>query len=72
MDEARDRARFDWLVELAGALAPGLAAGFAALKLAPSLGVAPPAAMTASGFGGFGAGPAGDAAGEAGAAAAMH
>jgi hypothetical protein len=56
MDGARSKARFDWLVELAGALAPGLAAGFAALKLAPSLGIAPHATMSASGFGGFGLG----------------
>jgi hypothetical protein len=38
MDDARPKARFDWLIELAGAMAPALAAGFAAYLLAPSLG----------------------------------
>ena len=56
MDEVRHRARFDWLVELAGAAAPGLAAGFAALKLAPSFGFAPAVGMAASGLAAFGAG----------------
>jgi hypothetical protein len=41
MDAAPTRATYDWLAELAGAAAPGLAAGYAALKLAPSLSVAP-------------------------------
>jgi hypothetical protein len=56
MDEAQTAARFDWVVELAGALAPGVAAGFAALKLAPSWGVAPGITMTAVGAAGFGFG----------------
>ena len=56
MDDVRHSARFDWLVELAGAAAPGLAAGFAALKLAPSFGFAPAAAMAASGLAGFAVG----------------
>ena len=56
MDAAQARARFDWLVELGGALAPGLSAAFAALKLAPSWGIAPPVAMAATGSAGFGIG----------------
>lgn len=51
-----ERARFDWLVELGGASALGLAAGFAALKAAPSLALPGPAAMTAGGFAFFGLG----------------
>jgi hypothetical protein len=56
MDEAHIKARFDWLVELGGAAAPGLAAGYAALKLAPTLALAPAAAMAAAGSAGFGLG----------------
>jgi hypothetical protein len=56
MDAARIKARYDWLVELTGALAVGLAAGFAALKLAPSFEVAPAAAMIAAGSASFGLG----------------
>jgi len=56
MDEAQTGARFDWLVDLGGALAPGLAAAFAALKLAPTWGFVPPAAMAATGSAGFGLG----------------
>ena len=56
MDEAQTGARFDWLVELGGALAPGLSAAFAALKLAPTWGLAPPAATVAFGSAGFGLG----------------
>ena len=56
MDEVRNRARFDWLVELAGAAAPGLAAGFAALKLAPSFAFDPAAGMAASGLAAFAVG----------------
>jgi hypothetical protein len=48
MNEAQTRARFDGPVEVGGALAPGLAAGFAALKLAPSFGFPPAAAIVAS------------------------
>jgi hypothetical protein len=51
-----ERARFDWLVELGGASALGLAAGFAALKAAPSFAWPGPAAMTAGGFACFGLG----------------
>ena len=50
MPALMERARFDWLVELGGASALGLAAGYAALKAAPSLGLPGPAAMTAGGF----------------------
>ena len=53
MVKVRSKARFDWLAELAGGLAPGFAAGFSALKLAPSLGVTPGTAMVLSAFGGF-------------------
>lgn len=35
MGKAQDRGRLDWLVEVAGAAAPALAAAFAAAKLAP-------------------------------------
>jgi hypothetical protein len=48
MDDAQPKARFDWLVELGGAVAPALAAGFAAYKLAPSLGFGA-GAMTVAG-----------------------
>ena len=51
-----ERARFDWLVELGGASALGLAAGYAALKAAPSFAWPVPAAMTAGGFAFFGLG----------------
>jgi hypothetical protein len=56
MDEAQTRARFDWLVELGGAVAPGLAAGVAAFKLAPSFEFASAPAMTASAVAFFGLG----------------
>lgn len=56
MDETQTGARFDWLVELGGALAPGLSAAFAALKLAPTWGLAPPVATVAFGSAGFGLG----------------
>lgn len=56
MDDVRHRARFDWLAEIAGAAAAGLAAGFSALKLAPSFGLVPAAGMTASGLAVFGLG----------------
>lgn len=56
MDDVRIRARFDGLVELGGAAALGLAAGFAGLRLAPSLQLAPAAAMTASAAACFGLG----------------
>jgi hypothetical protein len=48
---ARHKARFDWLVEMGGASAFALAAGFAAFKAAPTFGFAPAAAMLGSGAG---------------------
>ena len=56
MEIAQPRARFDWLVELTGASALAVAAGYAALKAAPFLAWPAPAAMTASGFGFFACG----------------
>ena len=49
MDMVRPRARFDWLVELGGASAFALGCAYAALKLAPSLSMAPRAAMSLAG-----------------------
>ena len=40
----RQRARFDWMIELGGASALGLGCAYAALKLAPSFAVPPPVA----------------------------
>lgn len=51
-----ERARFDWLAELGGASALGLAAGYAALKLAPSFALPAPMAITASGLASAGLG----------------
>lgn len=48
-----ERARFDWLAELIGASALGLAAGYSALKAAPTLAVPGPAAMTMGSVGLF-------------------
>lgn len=56
MHQAHYRARFDWMVELAGAAAAGLAAGFAAFKLAPSFGLVPAAAMAGPALAAFGLG----------------
>src|SRR5215218_1678524 len=56
MTKAQTRGQFDWLVELGGAIAFGLAVGFAAFKLAPSLDLAPAAPMIASAAGAFGLG----------------
>ena len=53
MDEVAHKARFDWLVEAAGAGAAGLCAGFATLKLAPSLGLEPAVGAGASGMTAF-------------------
>jgi hypothetical protein len=53
MSKGQDRGRLDWLVELAGALAPALAAGFAAWRLAPMLGWPGPASLLASSGGMF-------------------
>lgn len=38
MNKARDRGALDWLIEVAGASAPALAAGFAAARLSPLYG----------------------------------
>lgn len=50
------RGRFDWLVELGGASALGLAAGYAAFKAAPSFALPGMTATTACGFAFFGLG----------------
>lgn len=47
MSRAEDRGTLDWLVELAGALVPAAAAGFAAMRLGPAYGIAPEAALAA-------------------------
>ena len=49
MDVVRHRARFDWLIELGGALVFGLGCAYAALKLAPSFALAPPVAAIGCG-----------------------
>ncbi len=56
MRMAQEKARFDWLAELAGAMALGVAGGFAALKAAPSIALSPPSAMIGASFAGFAAG----------------
>jgi len=53
MDAAQTKAKYDWLVELWGAVALAMAAGFAGLKLAPSLGLAPPVALMAPAISGL-------------------
>jgi len=53
MDAVQIKAKFDWLVELAGAVALALSAGFAALKLAPWHGLASPVASMAASVGGL-------------------
>ena len=53
MSKARDRGRLEWLVDVAGASAPALAAGFAAVKLAPINGWAMPTAMLVGSGGAF-------------------
>lgn len=55
MSKAHDRGRLDWLVEMAGAVAPALAVAFAAFKLAPLNGWAMPIAMLIGGGGAFAA-----------------
>ncbi len=45
MSKTHDRGRLDWLVEVAGATAPAMAAAFAAAKLAPVNGWAPSTAV---------------------------
>lgn len=50
------RAKFDWLAELGGAAALGLAGGYAALLAAPSLSVPGAGAMMAAGLALFGLG----------------
>ena len=56
MHFAQEKARFDGIVDLSGAAALAVAAGFAALKGAPSFGLGAPMAMTAAGFAGFAVG----------------
>lgn len=51
-----ERAKFDWLAELGGAAALGLAGGYATLKAAPSLALPGAEAMTAGGLALFGLG----------------
>lgn len=51
-----ERARFDWLAELGGAAALGLAGGYAAFKAAPSLAVPGAEAMAVAGLAFFGLG----------------
>lgn len=53
MSKGQERGRLDTAVELAGALAPALAAGFAALRLAPGLGWPVPVSLAASSGGAF-------------------
>jgi hypothetical protein len=53
MERVRSRAKFDWLVELAGAVVLAISAGFAGLKLAPSLSYAAATAMAASAVAGL-------------------
>lgn len=53
MSGAGEKGRFDWLVELGGAVAPAAAVGFAAFSLAPSLGFAPAIAILVSSLAGF-------------------
>lgn len=55
MGQAHDRGRLDWLVELAGASAPALAAAFAAAKVAPVNGWTASIASLIAGVGVFGA-----------------
>ena len=50
MEKVRQRARFDWLIELGGASVFGLGCAYAALKLAPSFAWPPQTATVASGF----------------------
>ena len=50
MEMVRQRARFDWLIELGGASALGLGCAYAALKLAPSFAWPAQTATVASGF----------------------
>ncbi len=56
MDNVQTKARFDWLVELSGAIAPGLAAGFVALRLAQSSGHPSAVATSVSAAAFFGVG----------------
>ena len=51
MSKRQDRGRLDWAVEVAGALAPALAAAFAAAKFAPAYGWAVPIAGLVAGGG---------------------
>ena len=51
MSKIQDRGRLDWVVEVAGASAPALAAAFAAAKFAPVYGWAVPIAALVAGSG---------------------
>lgn len=51
MSKIQDRGRLDWVVEVAGASAPALAAAFAAAKFAPVYGWAVPIAALVAGGG---------------------
>ena len=53
MDKVAPRARFDWLVEVVGAAAAGLAAGFATFKLSPSLALDTVVGLSTSGMAAF-------------------
>ena len=55
MGKAQDRGRLDWLVEVAGAVAPAFAAAFAAMNLAPLNGWSIPVSILVAGVGVFGA-----------------
>ena len=56
MDDAKSRAKFDWLVDLGGGGALGLSGAFAALKLAPSMAISPAMTTAVLGSAGFGLG----------------
>ena len=53
MDKTQDRGQFDWLAEVAGAVAPASAAAFAAMKLAPLNGWSIPVSVMVAGVGVF-------------------
>ena len=53
MNGARDRGRYDWLVELGGAAAPAWAMGFAAFRLAPEFDLQSGRAMAVASAAGF-------------------
>ena len=55
MSKAHDRGRLDWLVEIAGASAPAMAAAYAAAKLAPGNGWSLSSAVLVGSCGAFAA-----------------